>query len=124
MVLEHHERMDGSWYPNGLTGDNLLLESKILSITDVVIQVTEANVWTEYTVSFSQEVMISNGNSHFLVCVRCNALVGVQRTGFIHILSRAALLITNTSLGTGHPEHFVEYDSKDANDRQHIFYQV
>ena len=36
MVLEHHERMDGSRYPNGLTGDNLLLESTILSITDVL----------------------------------------------------------------------------------------
>jgi PAS domain S-box-containing protein len=36
MVLEHHERMNGSGYPNGLTGDNLLLESRILSVADVV----------------------------------------------------------------------------------------
>ena len=35
IVLEHHERMDGSGYPNGLTGDNLL-ESRILSVADVV----------------------------------------------------------------------------------------
>jgi HD-GYP domain-containing protein (c-di-GMP phosphodiesterase class II) len=36
MVLEHHERMDGSGYPNGLTGDELLIESKILAVADVV----------------------------------------------------------------------------------------
>jgi HD-GYP domain-containing protein (c-di-GMP phosphodiesterase class II) len=28
--------MNGSGYPNGLTGDNLLLESRILSVADVV----------------------------------------------------------------------------------------
>lgn len=36
MILEHHERMNGSGYPNGLTGDNLLMESRILSVADVV----------------------------------------------------------------------------------------
>ena len=36
MVLEHHERMDGSGYPNGLTGDNILMESRILAVADVV----------------------------------------------------------------------------------------
>ncbi len=36
MVLEHHERMDGSGYPNGLVAKEMLLESKILSVADVV----------------------------------------------------------------------------------------
>ena len=36
MVLEHHERIDGSGYPNGLKADHLLLESRILSVADVV----------------------------------------------------------------------------------------
>jgi PAS domain S-box-containing protein len=35
-VLEHHERMNGSGYPNALTGDNILLESRILAVADVV----------------------------------------------------------------------------------------
>jgi PAS domain S-box-containing protein len=35
-VLEHHERMNGSGYPNGLTGDNILMESRILSVADVM----------------------------------------------------------------------------------------
>ncbi len=36
IVLEHHERMDGSGYPNGLMGDQILPESKIMAIADVV----------------------------------------------------------------------------------------
>jgi PAS domain S-box-containing protein len=36
IVLEHHERQDGSGYPNGLTGDKLLMESRILIVADVV----------------------------------------------------------------------------------------
>lgn len=36
IVMEHHERIDGSGYPGGLTGDKLLLESKILNVADVV----------------------------------------------------------------------------------------
>ncbi len=34
--MQHHERIDGTGYPLGLTGDALLLESKILAVADVV----------------------------------------------------------------------------------------
>lgn len=36
IVLEHHERINGSGYPSGLKGDNLLTESKIVAVADVV----------------------------------------------------------------------------------------
>lgn len=36
MVLEHHERMDGSGYPNGLVGEQICQEARIISIADVV----------------------------------------------------------------------------------------
>jgi PAS domain S-box-containing protein len=36
MVLEHHERMDGSGYPNGLTEDKIMIESAIMAVADVV----------------------------------------------------------------------------------------
>ncbi len=36
MVLEHHERIDGSGYPGGLRGEDVLLESRILAVADVV----------------------------------------------------------------------------------------
>jgi len=36
MILQHHERMNGSGYPQGLTGDQILLEARIIALSDVV----------------------------------------------------------------------------------------
>lgn len=36
MVLEHHERLDGSGYPHGLKGEATLLESRIIAVADTV----------------------------------------------------------------------------------------
>jgi putative nucleotidyltransferase with HDIG domain len=36
VVLQHHERMDGSGYPQGLKGEVILLEARILAVADVV----------------------------------------------------------------------------------------
>lgn len=36
VVMKHHERIDGSGYPNGLTGDKIPIEDKIISVADVV----------------------------------------------------------------------------------------
>ena len=36
IVLQHHERLDGSGYPNGLSGDAIRLEARILAVADVV----------------------------------------------------------------------------------------
>lgn len=35
-VLQHHERMNGSGYPSGLTGGNILLEAKIIAVADTI----------------------------------------------------------------------------------------
>ncbi len=36
IVYQHHEHLDGSGYPRGLTDKDILLEAKILSVADVV----------------------------------------------------------------------------------------
>ena len=36
IILQHHERMNGSGYPNNLKGDEILLEARILGVADVV----------------------------------------------------------------------------------------
>ena len=36
IVLQHHERVDGSGYPDGLVGDAILLEARILALADHV----------------------------------------------------------------------------------------
>lgn len=36
IVRQHHERLDGSGYPNKLKGDEIILEARILAVADVV----------------------------------------------------------------------------------------
>ena len=36
IVLQHHERIDGSGYPRGLKDDEILIEAKIIAVADVV----------------------------------------------------------------------------------------
>jgi putative two-component system response regulator len=40
IVLQHHERLDGSGYPQGLKGDEILLEARIITVADVVESMT------------------------------------------------------------------------------------
>ena len=39
-VLEHHERLDGTGYPNGLKGDAICLEARIIAVADVFDAIT------------------------------------------------------------------------------------
>lgn len=36
IVLQHHERLDGSGYPNGIKGDDIQIEARILAVADTV----------------------------------------------------------------------------------------
>jgi putative two-component system response regulator len=36
IILQHHERIDGSGYPMGLKGDEILIESKIIAVADML----------------------------------------------------------------------------------------
>ena len=36
MILQHHERLDGSGYPQGLVGGEILLSARIIAVADVV----------------------------------------------------------------------------------------
>lgn len=36
VIYQHHERIDGSGYPRGLKGDQIMLEAKIIAVADVV----------------------------------------------------------------------------------------
>ncbi|MDD5301236.1 MAG: GAF domain-containing protein [Gallionella sp.] len=36
MILQHHERLDGSGYPAGLKGNNIITEAKIIAVADTL----------------------------------------------------------------------------------------
>jgi PAS domain S-box-containing protein len=41
VALQHHERMDGSGYPNGLLGGDIILPARIIAVADVVEAMTQ-----------------------------------------------------------------------------------
>lgn len=36
IIRQHHERLDGSGYPDGLMGEDILFEAKVIAVADVV----------------------------------------------------------------------------------------
>lgn len=42
MIYQHHERLDGLGYPQGLFGEQIILESRILAVADVVEAMTSS----------------------------------------------------------------------------------
>ncbi len=41
VILQHHENIDGSGYPNQLTGDQMILEAKIIALADRICAMSE-----------------------------------------------------------------------------------
>ncbi|PKM78453.1 MAG: hypothetical protein CVU90_01560 [Firmicutes bacterium HGW-Firmicutes-15] len=40
IILQHHERLDGSGYPNGISGSDIIMEARIIAVADVVEAMT------------------------------------------------------------------------------------
>lgn len=55
MILQHHERLDGSGYPSGLSGDDIMLEARIIGAADVVEAMTSHR---PYRPAFDLEAVI------------------------------------------------------------------
>jgi len=47
LVLDHHERLDGSGYPRALTGGDLDLETRIMAVCDVFDALRSTRVYRE-----------------------------------------------------------------------------
>jgi HD-GYP domain-containing protein (c-di-GMP phosphodiesterase class II) len=61
MVLEHHERIDGSGYPHGLKGEEVLLESKLIAVADVVEAIASHR---PYRPAYNLEVALGEIREH------------------------------------------------------------
>lgn len=45
MILQHHERLDGSGYPGGLRGEDIILEARIIAVADTIDSMTSNRPW-------------------------------------------------------------------------------
>ena len=65
-MLEHHERQDGSGYPNRIIGSELSLEGKILAVADVVdSMLSDRPNRPGYTVEQTLEVIMKARGKHY-----------------------------------------------------------
>lgn len=61
MVLQHHERLDGSGYPRGLAGVDILPEARILAVADVVEAMSSHR---PYRVALGMEAALAEVRAH------------------------------------------------------------
>lgn len=54
-AIQHHERMDGSGYPYGLKGEEIILEARIIAVADVIDAMKN---YRPYRPAFEMEVVI------------------------------------------------------------------
>lgn len=66
IILTHHERIDGTGYPNHLLKQNILKLTKILSIADSYSAITSDRIYDpKKNVSYAFSELISNSGSQF-----------------------------------------------------------
>ncbi|MGA7802707.1 MAG: HD domain-containing phosphohydrolase, partial [Gammaproteobacteria bacterium] len=61
MIRQHHERFDGSGYPDGLKGEAISLEARVLAVADVVEAMTSHR---PYRPSLGMEIALEEIVSH------------------------------------------------------------
>ena len=65
-VLSHHERFDGSGYPNRITGEKTPLFAKIISVVDVYDAISSRRAYKDAEVaSEAYEFIMGNAGTHF-----------------------------------------------------------
>lgn len=80
MAIQHHERLDGSGYPNGLRGDEICFEARIIAVADVFDAITSARPYREgRTVQFALTELRMGVGTQFDADV-VDALVGLLDT--------------------------------------------
>lgn len=64
-IMAHHERFDGSGYPNGLAGKNIPLGARVLAVADVFDTYTSDRVGSEETIDGAIEILKQGAGTLF-----------------------------------------------------------
>ena len=66
IALTHHEKVDGTGYPNGLSGDDTPLCGRIVALADVYDALSTKRVYKEaFTHSVTRSIIIEDRDKHF-----------------------------------------------------------
>jgi putative two-component system response regulator len=66
IARSHHEKWDGSGYPEGLIGDNIPLSAQIMALADVYDALRSKRVYKEaYTNIAAREIILEGSGNHF-----------------------------------------------------------
>ncbi len=87
VALCHHEKWDGSGYPNGLLGESIPLLARIVAVADVLDALTSKRVYkSEYPLDTALGILREGSGSHFDPEVVA-ALMSVEpRIGTLHLV--------------------------------------
>jgi len=66
IALTHHEKFDGTGYPNALRGENIPLSGRIVAVSDVYDALTTARVYKPaYSHDVAREIILEGKGRHF-----------------------------------------------------------
>jgi HD-GYP domain-containing protein (c-di-GMP phosphodiesterase class II) len=99
-IRHHHERVDGSGYPDGLVGDTIPLEARIIATADVFDALTSARSYRDaWPVSRALEVIQSEaGHGLDPVCVAALGRVLAREQGAVALPWRERLGTTSEAV--------------------------
>lgn len=93
LILQHHERLDGSGYPLGLKGNEILEEARILAVADVVEAMTSHR---PYRPALGLEVAldeVKSGSGTRYDEAAVNAVVSLAEEGVIAQAEQGGILV-------------------------------
>ena len=66
IIHQHHERLNGSGYPEGLTGDEITLGAKIIGVSDTFDAMTDDRSYRKaYSAEYAMDELKRLSGSHY-----------------------------------------------------------